>query len=114
MLPIVKPVTSFFNFGNKPQGKQPRVGTLGYEFGQENRKHQMRAENAQSQAQALRQKGDVAGAQRLEQQAQGYRQQAEDYAHVANNPALRHQKGDGYVANDRKSPKETSEQKHTK
>jgi hypothetical protein len=53
---------------------------------------------AKSQAQALRQKGDVAGAQRLEQQAQGYRQQAEDY---------------GYVANDRKSPKETPEQKHT-
>jgi hypothetical protein len=62
----------------------------------------MRAENAQSQAQELRQKGDVAGAQRLEQQAQGYRQQAEDYAHVANNPALRHQKGDGFVANDRR------------
>jgi hypothetical protein len=40
----------------------------------------------------------------LEQQAQQYRQQAEDYAHVANNPALRHQKGDGYVANDRKTP----------
>jgi hypothetical protein len=107
---IVKPVTSFFNFGNKPQGKQPRVGTLGYEFGQENRKHQMRAENAQSQAQALRQKGDVAGAQRLEQQAQGYRQQAEDYAHVANNPALRHQKGDGYVANDRPTPEEAARQ----
>jgi hypothetical protein len=108
---ILKPVTSFFNFGNKPQGNKPRVGTLGYEFGQENRKHQMRAENAQSQAQELRQKGDVAGAQRLEQQAQGYRQQAEDYAHVANNPALRHQKGDGYVANDRPTPGETPAQR---
>jgi hypothetical protein len=108
---IVKPVTSFFNFGNKPQGNQPRVGTLGYELGREDVKHQMRANNAQAQAQELRQKGDVTGAQRLEQQAQGYRQQAEDYAHVANNPALRHQKGDGYVANDRKTPGETPAQR---
>jgi hypothetical protein len=108
---IVKPVTSFFNFGNKPQGKQPRVGTLGYEFGREDVKHQMRADNAQAQAQELRQKGDVAGAQKLEQQAQQYRQQAEDYAHVANNPALRHQKGDGYVANDRPTHGETPAQR---
>jgi hypothetical protein len=43
---ILKPVTSFFNFGNKPQGNQPRVGTLGYEFGREDVKHQRRAENA--------------------------------------------------------------------
>jgi hypothetical protein len=108
---LLRPMTSLFNFGGKPQNQQPRVGTLGYEFGREDLKHQRRAANALTQAQELRQRGDIEGANRLELQAQQYQRQAQDYALIAQDPNQRNLRGDGFVANDRPTPGETPAQR---
>jgi hypothetical protein len=79
----------------------PRFGSQGYEFKMEDIKHRQMAESNLARAQELRQQGDVAGANRLELQAQQYRLQADQYAAIANDPTQRNLRGDNYIAADR-------------
>jgi hypothetical protein len=79
----------------------PRFGSQGYEFKMEDIKHRQMTESALTRAQELRQQGDVAGANRLELQAQQYRLQADQYAAIANDPTQRNLRGDNYIAANR-------------
>jgi hypothetical protein len=85
---------------NALTGKKPeyQFGTKGYQFHHEAGKHQRMADATFSQAQELRQKGDMAGAVRLEQQARQDQRRAQDYEMLANDPKIRNRKGDGEIA----------------
>jgi hypothetical protein len=96
---------------NALTGKKPeyQFGSKGYQFNHEAGKHQQMANTALTQANDLRQKGDIAGAQLLEQKAQQYRRQAQDYAALAQDPKFRDQKGENYIAANRPlTPQETA------
>jgi hypothetical protein len=89
---------------NALTGKKPeyQFGTKGYQFHHEAGKHQRMADATFSQAQELRQKGDMAGASQLERHGRSYLEASERYVTLAQNPSIKHQKGDGEIAANKK------------
>jgi hypothetical protein len=76
----------------------PRFGTPAYQNRLEGQKHQSMADVAFSRAEELRQKGDIQGANRLEQEAHDLMRLSADYDALSRDPATRDQRGDGEIA----------------